>query len=281
MRNQCKNRCCRPFNSTSNCSLCPKQCSFCIGPQGPKGPQGPTGPQGPQGVPGPQGPIGPEGNPGLQGIMGPQGDPGPIGPTGSQGVPGPQGSIGPQGEPGVQGAIGPQGIPGPMGPIGIQGEPGLQGPIGLQGVAGPQGPIGPQGEPGLEGPIGPQGPPADATAILAQANAYTDAQITANSPVIVDYGPIPAGGSVNLINDSIGRMVALGGFTIQVPAYEEGKENSAYCSIEILAPGVQNWAGNFFSTPPVLSVGTNEIWIKGIRLNNGLIRWAFDSKFRG
>lgn len=193
----------------------------------------------------------------------------PPGPTGPQGEPGPQGI------PGLRGPVGEQGEAGPQGPAGVQGA------VGPQGVPGPEGPIGSQGIPGPQGPMGPQGPPADVSFILATANAYTDEQILLNTPVVVDYGVIPAGGSVILLSDSIGRMVANGGFTIQVPTYAEGKENSAYTSIEVLSAGAQSWIGNFFSVPNTLSVGVNEVWIKGIRLNSGVIKWTFDSRFRG
>lgn len=159
--------------------------------------------------------------------------------------------------------------------MGAQGIPGAQGPAGVQG------PIGPQGEPGPEGPVGPQGPPADVSFILALANEYTDEQIALNTPVVVDYGTIPSGGSVTLLTDSIGRMVVAGSFTIQVPAFVEGKENSAYSSVQVLAAGTQSWIGNLFSAPPSLSVGVNEIWVKGIRLDSGVIKWTFDTKFRG
>lgn len=217
-------------------------------------PPGPAGPIGPQGIPGPRGPVGAQGE------------------AGSQGPPGPQGAIGPQGTPGPQGL---QGEAGPQGPMGVQGISGAQGPAGVQG------PIGPQGIPGPQGPIGPQGPPADVSFILALANEYTDEQILLNTPAVVDYGIIPSGGTVMLVNDSIGRMVAAGSITIQVPTYVEGKENSAYSSIEVLSPGSQSWIGDFFSAPTPLSVGVNEVWLKGIRLNSGMIKWTFDSKFRG
>ncbi len=141
--------------------------------------------------------------------------------------------------------------------------------------------MGEQGIPGPQGPTGPEGPPADTAFILAQAAAYTDEQILLHTPVVVDYGTIPSGGSVQLLNDSIGRMVVESNVTIQVPPFVEGRENSAYSSIEVLAPGVQNWVGDFFAPPTALSVGVNEIWVKGIRLNSGLIKWAFDAKFRG
>ncbi len=255
---------------------CP--CNYLVGPRGPEGPPGIAGPRGPvgeQGEAGPEGPAGPQGSIGPEGVAGPQGlqgEPGPQGPMGVQGMPGPQGS------PGEQGPSGPQGMPGPQGLIGPEGPSGATGP---QGDPGPQGPSGEQGPIGPQGPTGPEGPPADVSFILALANAYTDEQIRLNTPVVVDYGTIPPGGSVALINDSIGRMVCAGGFTIQVPAYVEGAENSAYSSIEILSAGAQSWVGNFFSAPNLLSVGVNEVWVKGIRLNSGIIKWAFDSKFRG
>ncbi len=196
--------------------------------------------------------------------MGSQGVPGQVGPAGPQGVPGPQGAQGPQGEIGSQGIPGPQGIQGP------------QGDIGAQGIPGPQGIQGPQGE------IGPQGPPADTSAILAVAAAYTDLQISLHTPIVVDYGLIPPGGTIALLNDSIGRMVVQGGFTIVLPTFIEGSENSAYSSIQVLAVGAQAWIGGVFFTPPMpLPLGVNEIWVKGIRLNNGEIRWAFDMKARG
>ncbi len=207
--------------------------------------------------------------------------------TGPQGPPGPRGESGPQGSAGVQGPAGPQGMTGPAGPVGPQGEPGLLGPAGPQGEIGPKGEIGPQGEPGEQGlqgepgPQGPEGPPADVSSILALANQYTDEQILLNTPTVVDYGTIPSGGGVTLLNDSIGRMVVSGSVTISVPPYEEGRENSAYSSIEVLATGTQNWIGEFFSVPSQLSAGVNEIWVKGIRLNSGGVKWAFDAKFRG
>ncbi len=182
----------------------------------------------------------------------------------------------------MPGPAGLQGIPGETGPAGPQGLPGLPGP---QGSIGPQGP---QGEPGLQGPqgpqgeAGPQGPPADTAAILAAAAAYTDLQISLHTPAVIDYGLIPAGGTVALQNDSIGRMVAQGGFTAVLPAFSEGTENSAYSSVEVLAVGAQTWTGGTFFTPPMpLPLGVNEIWVKGIRLNDGQIRWAFDMKARG
>ncbi len=190
--------------------------------------------------------------------------PGQPGPTGPQGV---QGEMGPQGPQGVQGEMGPQGMQG------VQGEMGPQGMQGLQGEMGPQ---------GMQGEMGPQGPPADTTAILAAAAAYTDLQISLHTPTVIDYGVIPPGGIVTLLNDSIGRMVVQGGFTIVLPAYIEGTENSAYSSIEVLAVGAQTWTGGIFFTPPMpLPLGVNEIWVKGIRLNSGEIRWAFDMKARG
>ncbi len=215
------------------------------GPPGPRGDMGPPGPAGPPGAPGPQGPAGP------------RGEPGPMGPTGLAGPAGLQGEPGPAGPPGTPGPIGPQGEPGPIGPIG---------------ESGPEGP---------QGPAGPQGPPADASAILQAANRYTDEQILLNTPTVVDYGTIPPGGGVALLNDSIGRMVVSGNVSISVPAYVDGTENSAYSSIEVLAAGTQTWVGNFFSAPAQLSVGVSEVWVKGILLSSGIVKWAFDAKFRG
>lgn len=141
------------------------------------------------------------------------------------------------------------------------------------GMQGPQGEIGPQG---------PQGEPADNSAILAAAATYTDQQISLHTPTVVDYGLIPAGGAVALLNDSIGRMVVQGIFTVMLPAFVEGMENAAYASVEVLASGLQSWTGGTFFTPPMpLPTGVNEVWVKGIRLNNGQIRWAFDTKARG
>ncbi len=226
-----------------------------------RGPTGPTGPQGPAGPPGGTGPAGPVGPTGVQG------------PAGAQGVEGMQGPQGEQGAQGAQGPMGAQGIQGVPGPAGDQGAPGVQGPMGAQGIQGPQGEIGPQG---------PQGPPADTSAILAQANAYTDQQIAIHTPTVIDYGVLPPGGTETLLNDSIGRIVAQGGFTINLPTFTEGLENSAYSSIQVLAAGPQIWSGGiFFTAPTLLPLGVNEIWVKGIRLNNGEIRWTFDTKARG
>lgn len=153
-----------------------------------------------------------------------------------------------------------------------------------RGIPGPTGPAGPEGQAGPEGPAGPTGPTgpaADAEAILAEAAAYTDLQISLHTPTVIDYGTIPPGGSVNLVNDSIGRMVVQGAFTIAVPPFVEGTENSAYSSIQVLATGIQTWVGNFFSPPQALPLGVNEVWVKGIRLNSGEVKWAFDMKARG
>ncbi len=168
--------------------------------------------------------------------------------------------------------------------VGCMAPRGATGATGAMGATGPQGepgPTGPAGATGVTGPTGATGPPVDASAILAQANAYTDEQIALHTPTVIDYGTIPAGGSVALLNDSIGRMVVQGGFTISVPSFVEGTENSAYSSIQVLAVGVQNWVGNFFSPPSQLPLGVNEVWVKGIRLNSGEIKWAFDAKARG
>ncbi len=258
------------------------------GPQGEQGPKGPYGAQGPAGVPGPPGAIGSmglEGPQGPVGLPGPQGIPGQDGMQGIQGIPGAQG---PQGDQGLMGVQGPQGIPGPTGPEGAQGPAGpqgAQGPAGMQGEQGLQGPIGPQGEQGITGPTGPA---ADTDSILAQANAYsnqlyaqsiayTNTQILLNTILVVDYGLIPAGGSVILLNNSSGRMIAEGGFTIFMPEYVPQRENTIYVSIQILANGTQTWPAVFFTPPPILPIGINEVWMKAILLFDGSIRWAFDT----
>ncbi len=116
---------------------------------------------------------------------------------------------------------------------------------------------------------------------FALANAYTDEQIRLHTIVVVDYGLIPAGGTIALVNNSSGRIVAAGGFTVTLPAYEEGRENTIYSSIQILALGPQIWPSGFFTPPPTLPLGVNEFWIKGIRLFDGSIRWTFDTIGRG
>lgn len=128
----------------------------------------------------------------------------------------------------------------------------------------------------------------DATAILNAANtytnqlfgqaiAYTNDQIRENTTLVVDYGLIPGGATVSLINNSSGRMIAQGGFSISMPAFNPARENTIYISVQVLANGTQLWPPVFFTPPPTLPIGVNEVWMKAIALFDGSILWAFDT----
>lgn len=109
---------------------------------------------------------------------------------------------------------------------------------------------------------------------------YTDVQIGLHTTVVVDYGLVPNGTAVTLLNNSSGRMIAAGAFTITLPAFEPLRENTIYVSIQVLANGTQTWPGVFFTPPPPLPIGVNEVWLKAILLFDDSIRWAFDTILR-
>ncbi len=116
--------------------------------------------------------------------------------------------------------------------------------------------------------------------LFAQSILYTDAQVAAHTIAVVDYGLVPDGMTVALRNNSSGRMIAAGSFMMTLPDFEPLRENVIYVSIQVLANGAQTWLGVFFTPPPPLPIGVNEVWLKAILLFDGSVRWAFDTILR-
>ena len=138
---------------------------------------------------------------------GQKGEKGDRGEQGSQGV---QGEKGEHGLQGIQGEKGEKGADGAQGPQGIQGEKGNDGAQGPQGPAGPQGPKGDKGDKGDKGTAGvtmSQGwssfPPPGSIMI-------SDANVTANSFIIVQYDEISNGNAIAVASQGNGWFVASG-----------------------------------------------------------------------
>ncbi len=115
---------------------------------------------------------------------------------------------------------------------------------------------------------------------FAQSILYTDEQISLHTTAVIDYGLIPNGATITMLNNSIGRMIAAGSFTIVLPTFDPLRENMIYVSIQVLANGAQTWPSVFFTPPPPLPIGVNEVWMKAILLFDGSVRWAFDTILR-